>query len=324
MNLIVLSVLVFAITLTLVVSGIYFFFEAPAAKRKLRRRLELAKDDIERSRGQGEGSILRAELLSRIPLLHKLLLRMPGIQRLQLFIQQSAMDITPGMLLTLALLGGWIAFLIVLAFGFPALAALLFGLIALVIPFLVVALKRQRRLLRFEEQFPDAIDLLARAVRAGHAFTTGLDLIAAEMPAPLSEEFQRTYEEQNMGLPLRDALENLTRRMPLTDVRIFVTALVIQKESGGNLAEILDNIASVIRDRFKLMRQVRVHTAQGRVSLYVLTAVGPLMCIVLYVTSPEYVSTLFTDPLGIRFIITAVVLQVIGYFVIRKITQPKF
>jgi tight adherence protein B len=324
MNLIVLSALIFVITLALVLSGIYFFFEAPVAKRKLRRRLELAKDDLSRSQAGGEASILRSEVLSRIPLLHQLLLRLPGIQKLQLFIQQSAMDVTAGMLLTLALLAGWVAFLIVIAFGLPILAGLICGLIACIIPFLVIALKRQRRFLRFEEQFPDALDLLARAVRAGHAFTTGLDLIAKEMPSPLSEEFQRTYEEQNLGLPLRDALENLTSRMPLTDVRIFVTALVIQKESGGNLAEILDNIASVIRERFKLMRQVRVHTAQGRVSMYVLTAIGPIMCIMLYLTSPDYVKTLFTDPLGIKFVIAAIVLQVIGYFVIRKITQPKF
>ncbi len=324
MNLVIVSALIFIVTLALVLSGIYFLFEAPAEKRRLRRRMELVRDDIEGADFEGEGGLLRTDVLSGIPAVHRVLMKIPGIRKLQLFIQQSAVAVTAGMLLTISLLSGWVAFLLSLLFNFPWLLALMLGLLALSIPFLLVAVKRQRRFLRFEEQFPDAIDLLARAVRAGHAFTTGLDLIAKEMPSPLSEEFQRTYEEQNLGLPLRDAFENLTRRMPLTDVRIFVTALVIQKESGGNLAEILDNLASVIRERFKLFRQVRVHTAQGRASLYVLTAIGPAMCFLLYIVNREYITVLFTDPLGIKFLVTAILLQVVGYFVIRKITQPKF
>jgi tight adherence protein B len=241
-----------------------------------------------------------------------------------LFIQQSAVDTTVGMLLTIALLAGWLVFLAALLFNSPLLLAILFGLLALSIPFIVIAIKRQRRFLKFEEQFPDAIDLLARAVRAGHAFTTGLDLIAKEMPAPLSEEFQRTYEQQNLGLPLRDAFENLMRRMPLTDVRIFVTALMIQKESGGNLAEILDNLSAVIRERFKLMRQIRVYTAQGRLSLYLLVAIPPIMGIMIYFLNRDYIMRLFTDPLGLRFLMAGILLQVFGYFTIRKIIQPKF
>ncbi len=202
--------------------------------------------------------------------------------------------------------------------------AVLFGILAISIPILVIAIKRQRRFLKFEEIFPDAIDLLGRSVRAGHAFTTGLELIAKEMPAPVSDEFQRAYEQQNLGLPLRDALENLMRRMPLTDVRIFVTALMIQRESGGNLAEILDNLSHVMRERFKLMRQIRVYTAQGRLSLYLLVSIPPLMGIMIYFMDREYIMRLFTDPLGIRFLVAGIVLQVLGYFVIRKIIQPKF
>ena len=183
---------------------------------------------------------------------------------------------------------------------------------AAAIPFVIIAIKRQRRFFRIEEQFPDAIDLLGRAVRAGHAFTTGLDLIAKEMPSPVSDEFQRVYEQQNLGLPLRDAFENMMRRVPLIDIRIFVTALMIQRESGGNLAEILDNLATIIRERFKLMRQIRVFTAQGRMSLYVLVAVPPLMGMMLYFLRREYIMRLFTDPLGNKFLIAGIVLQVIG------------
>jgi tight adherence protein B len=324
MNLALISALIFLLTLALVIVGIYFLVEAPAEKRKLRRRLELAKDDIERSQGQEESSLLRSEVLSGIPVLHQILLKVPGIQKLQLFIQQSAIDITAGMTLFIALLCGCLVLLATLGAALPPLVALLFGFLAFSILFLVIAIKRQQRFLKFEEQFPDAIDLLARAVRAGHAFTTGMDLIAKEMPSPLSEEFQRTYEQQNLGLPLREAFENLTRRIPSTDVRLFVTALVIQREAGGNLAEILDNLAAVIRERFKLIRQVRVHTAQGRVSLYILTALGPVLAALLYIMNREYLTILFTDPLGIKFLVAAVLLQVLGYFTIRKITQPKF
>ena len=320
-----LALLIFIVTLGLVVSGIYFLIEVPAAKRKMRARIQTVKEDLVASGfHDAETDLLRAELLSDVPAVHRLLTKIPGSRRLQLFIQQSDVEITAGMLLTLTFLVGWGVFLAGLVIGISMLLTLVLTALAAAVPFLFIAIKRQRRFLRFEELFPDAIDLLARAVRAGHAFTTGLDLIAKEMPSPLSDEFQRTYEEQNLGLPLRDAFQNLMRRMPLADVRIFVTALVIQRESGGNLAEILDNLSHVIRERFKLMRQIRVYTAQGRLSLYLLVAVPPLMGIMIYGINREYIMTLFNDPLGIRFLVVGVIMQVMGYFVIRKIIQPKF
>ncbi len=325
MTLPLLAFLIFIVTLGLVVSGIYFFVEVPAAKRKMRARIETVKEGLAASGFQdAEAELLRSEVMSDIPAVHRLLMKVPGSRRLQLFIQQSAVEITPGMLMTLTFLAGWLVFLACLVLDITLLLTLVLAVLAAAVPFLVIALQRQRRFLRFEELFPDAIDLLARAVRAGHAFTTGLDLIAKEMPSPLSDEFQRTYEEQNLGLPLRDAFQNLMRRMPLADVRIFVTALVIQRESGGNLAEILDNLSHVIRERFKLMRQIRVYTAQGRLSLYLLVAVPPLMGVMIYGINREYIMLLFKDPLGIKLLVAGVLLQVMGYFVIRKIIQPKF
>jgi tight adherence protein B len=325
MNISILSILIFIVTLALVFSGIYLLIEAPAEKKRLRRRIEMVKADLAAATSEAaETQLLRAEVLSDIPVLHRALIKIPGITRIQLFVQQSASDITVGMLLTISLLSGWFVFLASLLFGLVVILAIIFGLLGASIPFLIIAVKRQRRFLKFEETFPDAIDLLGRAVRAGHAFTTGLDIIAKEMPSPLSDEFQRVYEQQNLGLPLRDAFENLMRRIPLTDVRIFVTALMIQRESGGNLAEILDNLSHVIRERFKLMRQIRVYTAQGRLSLYLLVAIPPLMGVMIYFMDREYIMRLFTDPLGIRFLVSGILLQVIGYFVIRKIIQPKF
>ncbi len=325
MSIQMLALLIFVVTMALVISGFYFLVEAPAAKRRMRARIEAVKKDLATTETGGlETGLLRAEVLSNIPAVHRFLLNIPGTRRLQLFIQQSAVEITPAMLLILSLLVAWFVFLSALVLNVPLLFALVLGVLAAAVPFLVIAVIRQRRFLKFEELFPDAIDLLSRAVRAGHAFTTGLDLIAKEMPSPLSDEFQRTYEQQNLGLPLRDAFENLMRRMPLADVRIFVTALVIQRESGGNLAEILDNLSHVIRERFKLMRQIRVYTAQGRLTLYLLVAVPPLMGLMIYFMNREYIMRLFTDPMGIRLLVGGVVLQVLGYFSIRKIIQPKF
>jgi tight adherence protein B len=325
MILTILSFLIFLVSMLLVLSGLYFFFLAPAEKRKLRQRMERMQAEAARTQGStSEHQLQLGENLSDIPAINRFLLKMPGTEKLQLFIQQSASNITVGTLLAVALIAGWVVFLLALLFNANVILAIVFGVMALSTPFLVIGIKRQRRFLKFEEQFPDAMDLLARAVRAGHAFTTGLELIAKEMPSPMSEEFQRTYEQQNLGLPLRDAFENLMRRVPLTDVRLFVTALMIQKDSGGNLAEILDNLSMVIRERFKLIRQIRTYTAQGRLSLYLLVAIPPAMGVMIYFVNREYIMRLFTDPLGIKFLIAGVLLQVFGYFTIRKIIQPKF
>ncbi len=324
MSLPILTLLIFLVTLALVISGLYFLVEAPAAKKKLRERVAAAQDLAATNASDAEAQLLKTEVLSDIPWLHRLLIQIPGTQRLNLFMQQASVEITAGMLITLSLLAGWFSFLASMVLGVPVLLAVLFGLIGLSIPTLIVAVKRQRRLMRFEELFPEAIDLLARAVRAGHAFTTGLDIIAKELPSPVSDEFRRTFEQQNLGLPLRDAFQNMTRRVPLPDVRIFVIALTIQRETGGNLAEILDNLGNVIRERFKLIRQVRVHTAQGRLSMYMLVAMPPLVGIMIFILNRPYIMRLFTDPLGHRFLAAGVILQVIGYFVIRKVIQPKF
>ncbi len=325
MSLTILAILIFVVTLLLVISVFYFLVIAPAEKKRLRQRMETVKMELAATDSlDPEARLLRSELLSNIPFFHQLLLSIPGTTKLRLFIQQSAAEISVGLLLTLSFLSGWLVFLVCMLVGVATILSLIFGLMALCVPFLVISVKRQRRFLRFEELFPDAIDLLSRAVRAGHAFTTGLDLIAKEMPSPVSDEFGRAYTEQNLGLPLRDALDNLMNRVPLTDVRIFVTALMIQRESGGNLAEILDNLSHVIRERFKLMRQIRVYTAQGRISLYLLLAIPPFLGIAMYFLNPKYITPLFTDPLGVRFLTVGIVLQVLGYFVLRKVTQPKF
>ena len=180
---------------------------------------------------------------------------------------------------------------------------------------------RGKRFQKFEEKFPEAIDTLARAVRAGHAFTTALEMIANEVAEPVAGEFRQLYEEQKFGLPVRDALLNLAERIPLVDVKFFVTAVMLQRETGGNLAEILDNLSYVIRERFKILRQVRVHTAQGRLTMVLLMALPPGVVVMMLLLNPGFIRPLFTDPIGHALIVGGITLQTIGYFFIRRIIR---
>ena len=156
----------------------------------------------------------------------------------------------------------------------------------------------ERALKRFEEQFPEALDLLSRAIRAGHAFQTAMGMVADELPDPVGPEFKKTFDQQNFGLPLRDALNDLSQRLGLLDVRFFVTAVLIQRDTGGNLSEILDNLAHVVRERFKIRRQVRVHTAHGRFTGYVLLALPAALAVALSFINPDHMQLLFREPMG--------------------------
>ncbi|MEK6321625.1 MAG: type II secretion system F family protein [Acidobacteriota bacterium] len=322
MALFALTIMTFVVTLALMISGIYFLLEAPASRKRVRSRLAaIQQSSFETS--TEELGLLREDVLSQIPALNRILLRLPLLTRLQVFIQQAAMEITAGMLLLISFAMALFAFMVAIVANVPNVMVAVIVALAGAAPFLVVSFKRGRRFAKFEELFPDAIDLLARAVRAGHAFTTGLELIAQEMPEPIAGEFRITYEQQNFGMPLREALQNMAVRMPLSDVSFFISALQIQRESGGNLAEVLDNLSYVIRERFKILRQVKVYTAQGRMTLYLLVALAPFTVLMLFLVNPKYISVLFTDPLGKVFLAWGVGLEVLGYLVIRKIIRIK-
>ncbi|HET7221121.1 MAG TPA: type II secretion system F family protein, partial [Vicinamibacterales bacterium] len=188
-------------------------------------------------------------------------------------------------------------------------------------PFMYLSSKRTRRLRNFEEHFPEALDLIARALKAGHAFVTGLKMVSDEMEDPIGPEFRKTFDEQNFGLPLKDALENLTLRVPSLDVRFFATAVLIQRETGGNLSEILENLAHVVRERFKILRQVRVHTAHGRFTGYVLLALPAVLCVALSFINPDHMNLLFRERLGHILLAVAITLQTIGYFWIQQVVK---
>jgi tight adherence protein B len=195
----------------------------------------------------------------------------------------------------------------------------LIAVLLAVAPLAYIMWARKRRLAKFEEHFPEALDLLGRAVRAGHAFTTGMEMIAKESDDPIGGEFRTTFEEQNFGLPLRDTLLNLTERVPLIDVRFFVTSLMIQKETGGNLAEILDGLSRVIRDRFRIHRDVETKTAQGKLTAAILIAIPPIMLLALTAVNPQYMRTLTEDPAGPKILGIAAALQIVGSAILWKI-----
>jgi tight adherence protein B len=200
--------------------------------------------------------------------------------------------------------------------GFPVGAA-----IGAALPFMFLNMKRTKRTRAFEEGFPEALDLIARALKAGHAFITGLKMVADEMPEPIGPEFRKTFDEQNFGLPLKDALENLTMRVPGLDVRFFATAVLIQRETGGNLSEILENLAHVVRERFKILRQVRVYTAHGRMTAYVLLALPAVLCIALSFINPDHMNLLFRERMGQMLLMVAIVMQAIGYVWIQQVIK---
>lgn len=181
--------------------------------------------------------------------------------------------------------------------------------------------KRGARLYKFEEHFPEALDLLSRAVRAGHAFSAGMKMVADELDEPVGPEFRKAFDEQNYGLPLKESLNNLAERIPLLDVRFFSTAVLIQRETGGNLSEILDNLANVVRERFKIRRQVRVHTAHGRFTGYVLMALPAFLAIALFFINPDHMRVLFEERMGQLMIVGTIIMQTIGFIWIKQIVK---
>jgi tight adherence protein B len=260
--------------------------------------------------------------LSSVAQLNALLGQMGRITApLQRDITEAGLSITVATLLLSSGCFALATYLLVQRFTFSTLIGIGAGFVAAFIPFVFVRQKKNIRLRKFEEQFPEAIDLIARALRAGHAFTTGLAMAAEEIPKPVGEEFQLLYDRQNFGMPLPDALKAFADRIPLIDARFFVTAVLTQRETGGNLGEILDNLGSVIRDRFRVKRQVRVLTAHGRITGWILAGMPPGLAAVMMVISPGHMKMLINDPLGVQMIVGALVLQIMGTLIIRKLVD---
>jgi tight adherence protein B len=286
---------------------------------------------VERLRPRGDkrmrkmGVLRPEEKLSSLGPLDAALQRSSRLTRpLQEIVQQSGVKITLGALILLSGCVALLAYLVGVYLTGMQLVGLLMGVFFVFVPFAYVKRQRTQRLYKFEEQFPEAIDLIARALRAGHALPTGLGMVADEIPAPVGTEFRILYDEQNFGLTLPDAIRNFAARTPVLDARFFATAVLTQRETGGNLAEVLDNLANVIRERFKVKRQVRVISAHGRITGWVLACLPPCVGIAAFIISPYHIQTLTGDPLGVQMMIAAAVMQVLGTLVIRKIVDIEY
>jgi tight adherence protein B len=265
--------------------------------------------------------VRKQESLSPFPWLNTLLARLDLATRFRLLLQQADIEWTVGSMLMVSLFSwigtGCLLYLRIWSI-WPAAA-----LSALVVPlpFLYVLRRRARRFRKFEEQLPEGIDLLISALRAGHSLMTAIGFIGQEPREPLSGEFRTCFDEQNYGIDLRTALTNLGARMAVQDLQIFIAAVLIQKESGGNLAEVLEKVATTSRERFRLRKQVQVHTAQGRMTGWILSILPVALGFAMYLVHPEGISLLWTNPIGLKLLYTAIGMNVLGALAIRKIVR---
>jgi tight adherence protein B len=300
--------------------GVYWLFVLRfegEAEARIERRL---KPSVKARVAERVTLLKQIAPLSSVPAMEKLLAQSAGIVRpLEKLLERSGLSVTVGQLvLASALLAAVAAFLALqltsmwpVAVGAAALAAAM--------PVLAVRWLANRRIRKFEEQFPEAIDLIARGLRAGHALTTALGMVADEAPEPVRSEFRLLYDRQNFGMPLPDALKSFAERVTLLDARFFATSVLTQRESGGNLGEVLDNLSALIRERFRLKRHVRAVSAHGRMTGWVLGLLPPALAGIISVVSPGYMKPLFTDPIGKIVVVIALTMQAVGVFIMRRI-----
>ena len=313
------SFMVFIFALFLVLIAYLAATHGSDAKRKqLRQRLSDAllhsshTEDI-------EVILARNELMSEIPWMNRSLVSLQAALHLKRMLDQADLHITPSRLVMFSVMAGMLGALATSMLSPIIPLALLIGLLAASLPFVHVWYKRKKRFEHFIEHLPDTLDLMSRGLSAGHAFSETLHMVSAEMPEPIATEFRKTYEEQNLGLSLKLALENLTQRIPLLDLRMCVTAVLIQKETGGNLAEILEKVAHTIRERFRIMGDLKTLTTSSRMSAWLLCGLPIFVAVTVTFMNPDYMSVLWKDQRGHYLIALAMFLQITGMLIVRKI-----
>lgn len=317
----VISFLVFLFALFLVLGAYLAATHGSEAKRKrLQRRLSEALLTSAHTEDP-EVVLARNELMSEIPWINRSLVRLGAALHLKRMLDQADLHITPSRLIMFSAMAGFMGGLAtsVVTEIYPL--WFVGALAAASLPFAHVWWKRKKRFDAFLEHLPDALDLMSRGLMAGHAFAEALQMVSAEMPDPVATEFRKTYEEQNLGLSLKLALENLAERMPLLDLRMCITAVLIQRETGGNLAEILEKVAYTIRERFRIMGDLKTLTTSSRMSAWLLCALPIFVAIAVTVMNPDYMSVLWKDPRGHWLIAAAMIMQVTGMLIVRKILQ---
>jgi tight adherence protein B len=313
------AMIIFILTLTLIEGGYY-------ALRKIRSREK--REVLRRLRGYSTTEydreiidIMRKSMLSEVPWLNRMLLSIRWTDKLSRLIEQSGTESTLGVfiLLSIVLASGGFVILLWVTSHFPL--SLMLALFSGTLPFLYVYIKKKRRMEKFQRQLPDALDLIARALKAGHAFTGGLKMVGDEIGEPVGTEFEKTLHEINFGSAIPEALKNLTQRVDCPDLRFFIISVIIQRETGGNLAEILAKIAYLIRERFKLQSRVQVLASEGKLSAIILIAIPFVIALALSVLNPVYIKTLFIDPVGKALVAFAVLMMVLGIIVMKRMIE---
>ncbi len=305
------------------VGGVAVIFRGDASS-ELEERLDVFASNKATSNSaasDGEPSLLSSPLDETKGVIERILSRVGNLRRL-LEQADSPLDPSKFILLSAGLAAVGAAVCIVLP-QVPNYAAPIAAPLLATLPLLWTVFRKRRRLKKFGSQMPEALELISRALRAGHSLASGIHLVSEEMADPIRKEFQRCYESQNLGVALEDALEDMSDRVPNLDLRFFVTAIVLQRQTGGDLAEILDKIGSLIRERFKIWGQIQALTGEGRLSGIVLLALPPALFMVMYYLNPDYCQVLFTDPMGNQMLAGAVVMQIVGALVIKKIINIK-
>lgn len=311
-------VLAFAATV-LLLESLYLLWNAnksPEA-RKIEQRLRTLAAGAATS---GETSIIKQRLLDEAPALQRLMLAAPRLRQLDRRIEQSGLQITVSRLLLISLAAAAVGYLVA-AIRLPAAIAAVVAIGTGALPYLYVCRRRSQRLNKIERQLPDALDLIGRALRAGHAFATGVKMTGDEMPEPIASEFRLTHEEVNFGVSLQQALLNMAARTPSTDLRYFVVAVLIQRETGGNLTEVLGNLAMLMRERFKLLEKVRVLSSEGKLSAWVLGLLPFGVAGMINIINPRFLGVLWTDPMGRQMVGAALFMMFLGALWMRRIIR---
>jgi tight adherence protein B len=317
------SLIVFLFALFLVL-GSYLAATHGTDRKRMRLRQRLSEALLHSAHTEDiEVVLARNELMSEIPWVNRALIRIQAALQLKRMLDQADLHITPSRLLMFSGMAGILAVLTVAVVSPSILLMIGGGLVAASLPFLHVWWKRKKRFDQFLELLPDALDLMSRGLSAGHAFSEALHMVSAEMPDPIAAEFRKTYEEQNLGLSLKLALENLTDRIPLLDLRMCVTAVLIQRETGGNLAEILEKVAYTIRERFRIMGDLKTLTTSSRLSAWLLCGLPIFVAVAVTVLNPDYMSILWKDQRGHYLIAAAIFMQITGMLIVRKILDIK-
>ena len=317
----IISFLVFIFALFLVL-GAYLLATHGTDKKRARLQKRLSEALLHSAQAEDVDVVLaRNELMSEIPLVNRTLINIQAALQLKRMLDQADLHITTSRLPMFSFMAGMLGALAaaVLTIFIPIL--ILAGLVCASIPLVHVWWKRKKRFDSFLEQLPDALDLISRALSAGHGFSESLHMVSMEMPEPIATEFRKTYEEQNLGLSVKLALEDLTQRIPLLDLKLCVTAVLIQRETGGNLSEILEKVAYTIRERLRIMGDLKTLTTSSRLSAWLLCALPIFVALAVTVMNPDYMSVLWKDPRGHYLIAAALFLQITGMLIVRKILK---